>query len=234
MKARTIGLAVFAGATAWCAPAPAPHSPALARWFGISRRLPQLGGVALTFDDGPDPRTTPAVLDLLAEAKATATFFLVGEQVERHAGLAAEIAAAGHEIGVHGFRHRPALLRPPRALEADLDRAEAVIGAATGRKPVLYRPPFGVFSAAALLSVRRRGWTPLLWSRWGREWEPGASPEQVARRATTPLAAGDVVLLHDASYYGVPGFANIAARALPAILEVLARRGLEPVAATPR
>jgi peptidoglycan/xylan/chitin deacetylase (PgdA/CDA1 family) len=230
MKPRSIGLGAFVAASGWCAPAPAPHLPALARLLGISRRLPHLNGVALTFDDGPDPRTTPVVLDLLARAQATATFFLVGEQVERFGDVAAEIVAAGHEIGLHGYRHLPTLLRTPRGLDADLDRAEAVITAATGRRPVFYRPPFGVFSTAALLTARRRGWTPLLWSRWGREWERGARAEAVARRATASLTAGDVVLLHDASYYGLAGFADVAAEALPAILDALAERGLAPVA----
>jgi len=229
MKTRTIGLATFAAACAWCAPGPAPHVPALARALGIRRRLPNLGGVALTFDDGPDPRTTPVVLAALARAQATATFFLVGEQVERFGELAAEIAAAGHEIGLHGYRHLPTLLRTPRDLNADLDRAETVIAETTGRRPVLYRPPFGVFSTAAILTARRRGWMPLLWSRWGREWEHGARAEAVARRASASLTAGDIVLLHDASYYGIEGFARIAVEALPAILKVMAERGLAPV-----
>jgi peptidoglycan/xylan/chitin deacetylase (PgdA/CDA1 family) len=198
--------------------------------LGIRRRLPHLNGVALTFDDGPDPRTTPVVLAALARAHATATFFLVGEQVERFGELAAEIAAAGHEIGLHGYRHLPTLLRTPRELNADLDRAETVIAEATGRRPVFYRAPFGVFSTAALLSARRRGWTPLLWSRWGREWEHGARAEKVARRATRALTAGDVILLHDASYYGLSGFADVAAGALPAILETLSELELAAVA----
>lgn len=225
-----MGIAGLTAACAWCAPGPAPHVPALARALGISRRLPQLDGVALTFDDGPDPRTTPLVLAELARAQATATFFLVGEQVERFAELAAEIAAAGHEIGLHGYRHLPTVLRTPRGLGADLDRAEMVIAEATGRMPVFYRPPFGVFSTAALISARRRGWTPLLWSCWGREWEPGATAETVARRATRSLTAGDVVLLHDASHYGLPGFAAAAVKALPAILETLSQIELGAVA----
>ncbi len=152
MKTRVTGLAGFAAACAWCAPGLAPHAPPLARALGISRRLPHLSGVALTFDDGPDPRTTPIVLAALARADATATFFLVGEQVERFGELVTEIVAAGHEIGLHGYRHLPTLLRTPRALNADLDRAEAAIAEAAGRKPIFYRAPFGVFSPAALLS----------------------------------------------------------------------------------
>jgi peptidoglycan/xylan/chitin deacetylase (PgdA/CDA1 family) len=232
MKKRTIGLVTLAAAGVWCAPAPAPHAPALARALGIRRRLPYLKGVALTFDDGPDPRTTPTVLAELARAQATATFFLIGEQVERHRTLAAEIAAAGHEIAVHGYRHLPTLVRTPRELDSDLDRADAVISEATGRRPAFYRPPFGVFSTFALLSARRRGWTPLLWSRWGREWEPGATAETVAHHAGSSLSAGDVILLHDASHYGLPHFAEAAAGALPTILQTLSELRLAAVAAS--
>ncbi len=83
----------------------APHVPRAARGLGIQRTVS--GGVALTFDDGPHPSGTPAVLEVLAEAGMQATFFLVGEQVERRPALAAEIAVRGHRIGLHAYRHRP-------------------------------------------------------------------------------------------------------------------------------
>src|SRR5947209_809294 len=150
---RTIGAAALAAT--WCAPAPAPVVPLLAAPFGIKVRLRSPHGIALTFDDGPHPRGTPAVLEALARANARATFFLVGEQVERRPSLAAEIAAAGHEIAIHGYRHTLLLRRSPRALRADFERAAEVIAAATGVEPRLYRPPYGVFSAPALLLVRR-------------------------------------------------------------------------------
>ena len=137
------------GTLAWAAPAPAAYVPLLARAFRIPLRLPHRDGVALTFDDGPHPQGTPAVLEALAATGSTATFFLVGEQVERFPALAAEIAAAGHEIAIHGYRHRLLLRRSPTALAADFDRAAAVIGEATGRAPSVYRPPYGVFSGPA-------------------------------------------------------------------------------------
>ena len=105
-------------------------------------------GIALTFDDGPHPAGTPDVLGQLERAGAKGTFYLVGEQVERNPSLAAEIAAAGHEVGIHGYRHTLLLRRSPAALRDDFDRAEAVIGEATGAKSLSYRPPYGVFSLA--------------------------------------------------------------------------------------
>jgi peptidoglycan/xylan/chitin deacetylase (PgdA/CDA1 family) len=211
-----------AGGVAWAAPGPAAHLPALARAFGIPLRLPHAGGVAITFDDGPHPQGTPAALAALEAAGATATFFLVGEQVERFPTLAAEIAAAGHEIAIHGYRHRLLLRRSPRALATDLDRAEAAIGEATGRAPALYRPPYGVFSSAGLAIVRRRGWTPYLWSKWGWDWAAGATAASIAARATAGLRAGDVVLLHDADHYSSPGSWRNMAAALPRVLDAVA------------
>ena len=172
------------------------------------------------------------MLEELARWHGVATFFLVGEQVERHRALAAEIAAAGHTIGIHGHRHTLLLRRSPRAVHDDLLRARDVIGSATGTEPRVYRPPYGVFSGPALLVVRRLGWRPLLWSRWGRDWEAGATPEEIAARATRGLGDGDVVLLHDADHYSSRDSWRRTVAALPLVLEAAAAAGLPLVAAS--
>jgi peptidoglycan-N-acetylglucosamine deacetylase len=209
----------------WLAPAPAPVFPALADAFRIERRLPSVDTVALTFDDGPHAHGTPAVLEALAAGGAPGTFFLVGEQVEREPALAAEIAAAGHEIAIHGYRHRLLVRRRVATLADDLDRAADVIGSATGKAPACYRPPYGVFSSGGLELVRRRGWRPVLWSKWGRDWTRRATPETIAASATARIGAGDIVLLHDADHYSAAGSWAKTAAALPRILETIA--GLE-------
>jgi peptidoglycan/xylan/chitin deacetylase (PgdA/CDA1 family) len=178
-------------------------------------------GVLLTFDDGPHPEGTPAVLEALGGAPAV--FFLVGEQVERYPALAAEIAAAGHEVAIHGYRHRNQMLLTPRALADDLRRAADVIGPAA-----LYRPPFGIFTPAGLKLARRANWTPLLWSRWGRDWRARTSGADIAALASRDLAAGDVILLHDADWYSSSGSHRRTAAAVPLVLDALARRGLYP------
>jgi peptidoglycan/xylan/chitin deacetylase (PgdA/CDA1 family) len=216
---------VTGAAGAWPLPAAAPVVPPLARALRIPTRLACPHGVALTFDDGPHPQGTRAVLEQLAGAGAVATFFLVGEQVERLPGLAAEIVAAGHEIGLHGYRHRLLLWRRPVELACDLARAAALIEDAAGVSPAVYRPPYGVFSLGALELVRRRGWDPLLWSRWGRDWSARATPRSIARRATVGLRAGDVVLLHDADHYSSPGSWRRTSAALPSILDSVAALG---------
>jgi peptidoglycan/xylan/chitin deacetylase (PgdA/CDA1 family) len=206
--------------------------PALADLLGIRCRLTHRRGAALTFDDGPHPEGTPATLTALAAAKVTATFFLVGEQVERRPSLAAEIAAEGHEIALHGYRHRNLLLRTPQALAADLERAVMVIGDATGRTVHGYRPPYGIFSPAGLVIARRRRWTPLLWSHWGRDWGRAEKPAAIARRATTGLEPGDVVLLHDADHYSSEGSWRNTVAALPAIFDAAAARDISFVSIT--
>jgi peptidoglycan/xylan/chitin deacetylase (PgdA/CDA1 family) len=224
------------GAAAWSAPAPAPVVapvvPAFARAFGIRLRLDHTAGVALTFDDGPHPQGTEAVLEILARAGARATFFLVGEQVVRFPALAAEVAAAGHEVAVHGYRHRLQLRRTPWQLGADLDRAVATIGETTASTPALYRPPYGIFSLAGLAAVRARGLVPVLWTRWGRDWRAGATGPSIAATACSALEGGDVVVLHDADHYGSPGSWRNTAAALPSILDAVAALGADCCAVT--
>jgi peptidoglycan-N-acetylglucosamine deacetylase len=225
MRARSAAVAAVACAgAAWAAPAPAPVFPAVARAFGIRRRLDG-PGIALTFDDGPHPEGTPAVLEILDRHAVAATFFLVGEQVARTPSLAAEIVAAGHEIAVHGYAHTLLLRRLPRTLSDDLDRALDTIGDATGVMPRAYRPPYGVFSATGLLLCRRRGWEPVLWSRWGRDWGSRETPDAIARRAAARIESCDIVLLHDADHYSSPGSWRRTAAALPRILELATATG---------
>ena len=231
MRATVPAALVAAGGAAWSLPALAPLAPSLCRSLGIPRTLGDAGvdaagRVALTFDDGPHPRGTPAMLDALSAAGAHATFFLIGEQVRREPALARELAAAGHTVALHGDTHRLQLRLTPRALAADLERGHAAIADATGVAPRLYRPPYGIFSPAGLALVRRRGWRPLLWSRWGHDWRLHRTPGQIAAELTERLAPGDVLLLHDADDYSQPGSWQRTARALPQVLDAIAHRGL--------
>jgi peptidoglycan/xylan/chitin deacetylase (PgdA/CDA1 family) len=212
-------------------PALAFALPMLRPRFGIVDRL-GTGDVALTFDDGPHRHGTPAVLHALADEGVSATFFLVGEQVLRDPGLAAEIVAAGHEVGLHCHRHRLLSRLGPREVFDDLRVAAGAIESATGRRPVLYRPPYGVFNLTALRAAHRRGWQPTLWTRWGRDWERRATPGSIVANLCRGLGPGDILLLHDADHYAAAGSWRKTVAALPCLLDALREQGLQPVALT--
>jgi peptidoglycan-N-acetylglucosamine deacetylase len=198
--------------------------------LGIEDRTAGGSGYALTFDDGPHPQGTPAVLEILAAANVRATFFLVGEQVRRDPGLAGEIVAAGHGVGVHCHRHRNLLRLTPWQVREDILRALEIIERATGGSPALYRPPYGTSNAFALAFARRQGWRTLLWSHWGRDWEASATPESIAARVTGGAGEGSVLLLHDADDYSAPGSWRRTVAALPLVLDRLGELGLRAVA----
>jgi peptidoglycan-N-acetylglucosamine deacetylase len=206
------------------------HRETLDRWrrFPALERLEQ--GVALTFDDGPDPDATPAVLEALRAAEARAVFFLVGEQVEAHPELARQVADEGHVVALHGFRHVEHDELGDEA-RADLERGAAAIAAATSVDPRLYRPPYGRFSEQSYAAARELGLMPVYWSAWGSDWEP-IPPERIAETAIRDLASGAILLLHDSARYATRPSAKPTAEALPAILAAMQERGLEPVTLT--
>lgn len=195
----------------------------LCRWQGPADR-PQ---VALTFDDGPHPEATPAVLDRLDELGLRATFFPLGSLAEDHPDLVAEVLRRGHQLGTHGYHHRHHLARTPGWVRADLAAADRAM-AALDVHPTWYRPSYGQATGATLLAARRQGWRTVLWSAWGREWatdDPGRVAALVARR----LRPGAVVLLHDNDAFGPPDMWRVGLGALEAVAAELDRRRLSAV-----
>jgi peptidoglycan/xylan/chitin deacetylase (PgdA/CDA1 family) len=130
---------------------------------------------------------------------------------------------------VHGDRHRNLLRLSPSALAADLDRAQDTIGMDGAG---LHRAPYGTYSLAALHAVRSRGWQPLLWSRWGRDWRRRATPDSVTREVTRDLSDGDVLLLHDADEYGAPESWRATVAALPGVIDAIEAVGLRASSVT--
>jgi peptidoglycan/xylan/chitin deacetylase (PgdA/CDA1 family) len=224
----TIALTCSLIGGAYLAPAAAFYLAPLRRGLGIATTTLDGRGYGLTFDDGPHPQGTPAVLELLAARGVHATFFLVGEQVARDPSLAAEIVAAGHGIGLHCDRHRNLLRLGPTAVADDIARARGRIEDATGCAIERYRPPYGIFNAAALAIAKRHGWRPLLWTHWGRDWEAQATAESITELLVGgEVAEGSVLLLHDADDYASAGSWRRTVAALPLVLDELERRGLE-------
>jgi peptidoglycan/xylan/chitin deacetylase (PgdA/CDA1 family) len=204
----------------------APVNRAAAAALTLPRTLPSAPGVALTFDDGPHPEGTPMILDRRARHRATATFFVVGEQVRRRPALLARVRAQGHQVALHGDRHRLQLRLGRGALFDDLQRGMAAIEDALGEPPRLHRPPYGIYSAPGLVAARAAGLTPLLWSRWGKDWRPLTTPARIAGRAMRGLLPGDVILLHDADFYSSRGSHRRTAAAVEIMLAELSARKL--------
>lgn len=212
-------------------------APGLSAW-GRGRRavLPALAGsgpadrVALTFDDGPDPASTPRFLDALDRLGWSATFFVLGDMVRRNPSLVGELLAAGHEVALHGDRHRSHLRRTPADVIDDLRRGYDTIAETTGILPVWFRPPHGHLSVGSLLGARALGVRPVLWTAWGRDWTARATPESVARTVLRDLRPGGTILLHDADCTSAPGAWHSALGALDLLDADLRSRGLRAVA----
>jgi peptidoglycan/xylan/chitin deacetylase (PgdA/CDA1 family) len=201
------------------------HAGPAVTWLPVVRgRLPALAGVgaadhvALTFDDGPDPYGTPWFLDELRRLGCRATFFVLGELLERYPELGARIVADGHEIAVHGWWHRNALLTRPGRVAVEMGRTAKLVAEVTGARPDWYRPPYGVLSAEALVAARRWGLRAVLWSAWGRDWTASASPASVLATMAPRLRGGATLLLHDSGHTSAPGAWRSALGALPEVV----------------
>ncbi|MCU1344253.1 MAG: polysaccharide deacetylase [Acidimicrobiia bacterium] len=197
------------------------------------RLLPRLSGfgrpnhVALTFDDGPDGASTPAILDGLDEFGWKATFFMLGSMVDRHPGVAKEVADRGHEVAVHGYSHVSHLRRTPGDLRVDIERARQLVTEASGQTPIYFRPPHGSMAWGSWAGARRAGLETVLWSAWGRDWRPNLSPSEVVGDVARQLSPGATVLLHDSDCTSAAQCWRAAVGALPGLAELFARQGLE-------
>jgi peptidoglycan/xylan/chitin deacetylase (PgdA/CDA1 family) len=199
--AHEFGWEAFAGAAAlstvihsW-----AVIDPRSSLYMPVTWRLPRTSpGLALTFDDGPNPEVTPRLLDLLGACGQRATFFVIGEHVRRAPELLRRMVAEGHAIGLHSDGHsRLFNCWPPRLVRRDLERCGEAIADATGKAPPrLFRPPVGlknpvVGHVCSLMKLRA-----ITWTARGRDTHSPA-PEIVLRRLRPALAPGSIVTLHD-------------------------------------
>lgn len=199
-----------------------------------SRRWRQIPGlervpgrvVTLTFDDGPDDRGTPEVLEALDSLRVSATFFVLGTHVREHPGLTREIRDRGHDLALHGMTHRR-----HDGLSADQARSELTAGIdafeeVLGNRPRWYRPPYGRASTALGSVCVELGVELVYWSSWGFDWEP-IQAEKIEQTVTRDLGAGTIVLLHDSARYAERDDATATAAALPGIVSFAREEGLD-------
>jgi peptidoglycan/xylan/chitin deacetylase (PgdA/CDA1 family) len=188
--------------------------------------------VALSFDDGPDPEVTPAVLDALAQYGARATFFTIGRSLQTHALLARRMAAERHELANHSWGHsRWQNFFSARRHRLDIERTAQAIAAlthgGTGSAPPLFRPPIGLKSPPLARAARHLRLTVVAWSLHSRDTLIG-DPRRIAQRVLNKIRPGDIVLMHDG--HDLPGRCRPAcALALPQILQGLRDKGLQCV-----
>lgn len=181
--------------------------------------------VALTFDDGPDKTATPAVLDILDRHGATASFFCVASRGAGEPALVREIVARGHDVENHTFHHPHAFAcYGPRALAAEIGRAQDILAGLSGRRPIFFRAPGGLRSSLLEPVLRTLGLSLVSWTRRGFDGVP-ADPKRVLARLLRGMSAGDVLVLHDGGRSG----GRAALQVLPPLLRAIADRGLRPV-----
>ena len=219
--AGVLGAGVGAGATHWrethlsptARTAPRPAAPGSALGTRVVFQTDgKSGKLALTFDDGPDPRWTPRVLDMLARLHIQATFFVLGSAVQAHPELIARQVAEGHEVGVHNWVHTDVYGVSFSELSDSVDRTCEAIEAAGAPSPRLWRPPYGRVDAPAMMVASLKRMDLLLWSVH--------TPTAAAADAVKDDAgAGSVVLCHDGRTQPSEGLFSALEGGLRSLLE---------------
>lgn len=156
-------------------------------------------GLYLTFDDGPHPEHTPRLLDLLARHDAKATFFLIGEQIDRHSALARRIVEEGHALGNHSFTHPQFETLAMDAQLDEIERTDRALASVSGHSRHGFRPPRGVLPLPLMLRFIRQRRRIAYWSYDSLDYSRRPAPELVDIIKRHPVRAGDIVLMHDDS-----------------------------------
>ena len=191
---------------------------------GIQRVEPG-GRAVLTLDDGPDQDATPAVLDVLDETQARATFFVLASQLEEHPALAREMVQRGHEVALHGYDHHRHDRISGQESRDDVMRGFDAVQNVLGVRCRWFRPPYGKMSEASAQACRDLGMTTVYWSAWGRDWED-LGAQRIAKVASEQLDDGGILLLHDSARYARRASAAATAAAIPVIAATARQRGI--------
>ncbi|WP_050806954.1 polysaccharide deacetylase family protein [Acetonema longum] len=179
---------------------------------------------ALTFDDGPDTKWTPQILDILAAKGVKATFFVLGQEVEKNPRIAARIVREGHTIASHGYSHVSLTQLSLPQMFSQLSKANSAISAATGVIPGLLRPVGGAYNQQVLKTVTQNGFNLILWSVDPQDWR-GLSAGAILNNVLSNTRAGGIILLHSGEGPNLTG----TVQALPQMVDQLQAQGLRLV-----
>ena len=159
--------------------------------------------IALTFDDGPHPRDTPQVLDVLAKHNVRATFFLIGQSVERYPHLAKQIYQSGHQLALHCYHHVPFPIESASTLKGQLDQSRNAIADACDIPPETIRdvrPPYGFFTSKTLSLLNEWGYRMVLWNKMPLHFIQPTS--WTIKKILRPTLPGSIMVLHDGKGHG--------------------------------
>jgi peptidoglycan/xylan/chitin deacetylase (PgdA/CDA1 family) len=205
-------------------PSPSPASspeadsgtPKPATWFSVNVDGPY---IAMTFDDGPSPETTPRLLEILKQRNIKVTFFMIGQNAQANPAIVQRILAEGHEIGNHSWTHPQLSKLSDDRVTEEITKTQAAIKNACGYTPVLLRPPYGAITARQKEWIEKQfGLSVIIWSVDPFDWKrPGASV--IEQRILAGARPGAIILSHDIHEQTVD--------AMPATLDALAAKGFK-------
>ena len=181
--------------------------------------------VALSFDDGPSVLYTEQILEILKEYDVPATFFMVGKNVERHPEIAREVAESGHVIGNHSYNHTNLIFHTNKKVREELVRTDQAIHKATGKSPMIFRPPYGGNDPLTLIQAKKMGYITVKWSLSAKDWEkPGV--DKILDNISH-VKNGTIILLHDGFESHDNADRSQTVQALPLIINQLRSEGYE-------
>lgn len=177
--------------------------------------------IALTFDDGPHPRYTERILQILERYDVKATFFAIGVNIQNYPEPLRKIAAAGHEIGNHSYSHAVDKSMSESDILEEMQKCDSLIYDITGQKPSAYRPPCGIYGESLLSAAEKRGYSVILWSVDTLDWK-NTPPKQIASGVLRDIDGGEIILMHDYT-----SGKNTTCEALELIIPMLLEKGYQ-------
>ncbi|WP_017727749.1 polysaccharide deacetylase family protein [Halalkalibacterium ligniniphilum] len=180
--------------------------------------------VALTFDDGPDPRFTPQVLDILKQYNVKATFFVMGKRAEAYPDLVKRMISEGHIVGNHAYSHRNLVEASEKALEEEVKKTEDILAGVIGYRTRLFRAPYGFLNEKLVEKLKEMNYTVVGWSVDSLDWRE-LPPEEIAINVLRNLSPGAIILMHDGGEENADRTRTI--KSLHQIIPEIKEQGLE-------